>query len=457
MKKRILLVEPNFPYPTRSKNRASTIHKNFAPIGLLKLGAYHKSKGNIVKLVRGNKEKKEIGFLPDEILITSLFTYWSEYVWTTIEHYRLLFPSSKIVLGGIYATLHKNTEDFKKLSKRFKVLSHQGVHSPSERFIPDYSLLGEELDYHITHAMRGCIRKCAFCGTWRIEPKLMYKTAKELLEELKKVNKNKVIFFDNNFFANPNIKEILIELANLRINGRQVIFESQSGFDGRLLEKDPELATLLKKALFSDVRIAWDHGLRDASSIKRQLNILARAGYPPKETYVFMIYNFNISYEDMLKKVAHCKKWGVQIVDCRYRPLTATYDHYDPHKFKEGQTNKDYYIHESGNWSDKKVRNFRKKVREHNMEIRYTNGKKYDRKMERWSAIHNTYKFFGLGRPPRLDLFDQKKSLLEYLFLLNRVKNICIKENLNPPIIVSKGINQQKFELRNFILHKRRK
>jgi len=37
MNHNVLLVEPEFPYPAKSKHRANEIHKNFVPIGLLKL------------------------------------------------------------------------------------------------------------------------------------------------------------------------------------------------------------------------------------------------------------------------------------------------------------------------------------------------------------------------------------------------------------------------------------
>lgn len=428
MKKKILLIEPNFPYPNRSKNRANEIHKNFAPIGLLKLGAMHKSLGNEVKLVRGNINFEE--FIPDEILITSLFTYWSKYVWNSVEHYRKLFPKSRIELGGIYVTLHNKTPEFIEKAKKFKITSsYSGVHKEAERFLPDYSLLGGEVDHHITHTMRGCIRRCTFCGTWKIEPKLKHKTAEQVVKEIIDVGKNKVIFFDNNFFANPNIKEILKSLENLKINGRSVSFESQSGYDGRLLEKDPELAVLLKKARFSEIRIAWDNSLEDHKSIKKQIDHLVEAGYNSKEVYVFMIYNFDVSYEKMLEKLKYCKKWGVQIADCRYRPLSVTYDNYNPHS-KKTQTSSDYYIHEIGGWTDQKIKDFRRRVRQQNMEIRYTNGKKYDQKMEHWSAIHNTYKFFGLGRPQKLENIEKSKKLKLRVSNLNKIKNYYIKKNL---------------------------
>jgi len=433
MKKRILLVEPDFPIPNKSKNKANVVHKNFVPIGLLKFGAMHKKRGDKVKLVRGNKPKEEIRFNPDRILVTSIFTYWSNFVWDTISYYRNLFPKAEIWLGGIYATLHKDTSKFKKLIKKYKVKIDTGVNCNAEKFLPDYSLIGDN-GYHATHMMRGCIRRCEFCGTWKIEPELTNKTKDEIIEELKEIGKDKVIFYDNNILANPHIKEILKILPEIRVNGKPIIFESQSGFDGRLLENDPELPNLIKKARFQNIRIAWDNSLKDKNSIKKQIDFLVKAGYPAKDISIFMIYNFEMPYEDMLKKLKYCERWGVQITDCRYRPLNLDYDNYKPH-MRKGQPEGSFYIHKKSGWTDKKIRDFRRKIRKHNIEIRYAKDKglKYDPKMEKWSAIHNTYKFFKLGKPPQMEKIETSKKLQERAVLLNKIKNHYKKNNMPAP------------------------
>ena len=64
--KKILLVEPNFPISPKSKN-----HKNFLPIGLLKLASYLRANGIKLKLIRGivedqNKISEIISFNPSE-------------------------------------------------------------------------------------------------------------------------------------------------------------------------------------------------------------------------------------------------------------------------------------------------------------------------------------------------------------------------------------------------------
>ena len=415
--KRVLLVEPNFPYPAKSKNKANSTHKNFVPIGLLKQGAYHRSQGNLVKLARGNKTKQEISWRkPSLILVTSVFTYWSAYVWDAVAHYRLLFPDAIIIVGGIYATLHYDTADFKSKCRKYRVSTHKGLHREAEKHYPDYTLLDGDINHHVTHAMRGCIRKCDFCGTWKIEPQRYDKPVDKLLNELKTVGKNKAILFDNNFLANKAVKEMLSKLANLLVNNRPVTFECQSGFDGRILTLD--LATKLKKARFINPRIAWDNSYEDYEDIERQIKYLVYGGYNPKNIYVFMVYNFEIPFEIMEEKRKKCYEFGVQIADCRYRPLNQTFDNYKPQK--SGQSDKDYYIH--SNWSDSEVRAFRRNVRRQNICIRQ-GVIFYSKDFE-----HKKYGSDILGKVKRLKSIDEKIKFLKEnnidYWLPNKVKQL---------------------------------
>ena len=94
--KKILLVEPDFPIPAKSKN-----HKNFLPIGLLKIASFLKANGVSVKLQRGTPQNSETiselkSFNPDEVWVTSLFTYWARYVRDAVYYYKELFPIAKV-------------------------------------------------------------------------------------------------------------------------------------------------------------------------------------------------------------------------------------------------------------------------------------------------------------------------------------------------------------------------
>jgi len=167
--------------------------------------------------------------------------------------------------------------------------------------------------------------------------------------------------------ANPFIENILNELAEFKKQRKISNCESQSGFDGRILLKNPKLGVLLKKSGFINPKIAWDGPFSDKDYIKKQLDVLIDAGYNYKEIAVFMLYNHDLSFEEMEEKRIQCWKWNVQITDCRYRPLDQTFDNYNPY-IKKPQTSDDYYIHPG--WSDKLIRTFRSNIRKQNICVR---------------------------------------------------------------------------------------
>lgn len=353
--KNILLIEPDFPIPKKSLN-----HKDFLPIGLLKLASYFKVNGFNVKLSRLDDAFQSnfdhFDFSPDVILITSLFTYWAQHVKDAVQYCRNAFPDTKIIVGGIYASLMP--EDCKKYTGCDEVFI--GVCDEAEKCQPDYDLV--DVDYQIIHSSRGCIRKCPCCGVYEIEPKF---TCKKTIKN--EIIKRKLIFYDNNLLANPFIEKVLEELVELKKNRTILNCESQSGFDGRILISKPNLGKLLKKANFVNPKIAWDGEFSEADDIKKQIDILVDSGYKYKEISVFMLFNHDISFEDMEKKRIQCWKWNVQITDCRYRPLDQNYDNYNPYT-KKPQSRKDYYIHPG--WTDELVRAFRSNIRKQNICVR---------------------------------------------------------------------------------------
>ncbi len=356
--KKILLIEPDFPIPKKSKN-----HSLFLPIGLLKIGSYHQLLGDKVQLVRGNIERSSIDMYPDEVMVTSIFTYWSSYVAKSVKHYKTLFPKAKISVGGIFASLL--AKECKRITKCDEV--HVGLYKngKAENIEINYSLLNEEIDYQIIHTSRGCFRKCNFCGTWKIEPNVSHKES--IINEIKK---NKLVVYDNNLLANPNIENILSEIRDFKLKKKCIISESQSGLDGRILLQKPFLAGKLKNARFHNPRIAWDGNVENWIILKEQVSILKDAGYKAnkKDTdiFVFMLYNHDITYIEMCEKLEYCRKWGILTIDCRFRPLTSLEDNYNPRL--KYQNEDEYYIHKS--WTDKQIRDFRRKVRRQNIAIR---------------------------------------------------------------------------------------
>lgn len=359
--KKVLLLDPDFPRATKSRN-----HKDLLPIGLLKIGSYLKNENIETKLIRLTSNEifddEILKFNPDLVLVTSVFTYWAKEVKQAVEFSKKLLPNVPVMVGGIFASL---LPDVCKEYTHCDYI-HQGIVKCVECLPPDYSLLennGEDIDFQIIHSSRGCNRRCKYCGVYNIEPEFLCKTS--IKDEI--IRKN-LVFYDNNLLINQDIEILLNELIDLKKNRIITKCESQSGFDGRILRKKPHLAKLIKEANFKDPKIAWDGPFKTAKNRKKEIDILVDAGYNPKDISIFMIYNAELSYLEMEEKRAKCFEWGVQITDCRYRPLTRLDDNYNSHARKP-QSNKEYHI--NPNWSDEEIRQFRRNVRRHNICIRH--------------------------------------------------------------------------------------
>ena len=372
MNKELLFVQPDFPTSKKSIN-----HSSFLPIGLLKMISYYREQGYYIddtQLVKG--EVDDLDFTPKKIFITTLFTYWYGYVARSINFYKNKYPLAEIYVGGILATLLP--EKIKEFGNNIKITTgvDYAVEDIAYKVGAAYDIVDKHgVDYQIVHAMRGCVRKCKFCGTWRLEERKDY-AVDDVIDYIIKcatIGKNerrRIIFYDNNFLAHDQIEELLTRLSEVKIKGKPLICESQSGFDGRILMDNPKLAELIKKARFQRPKIAWDNDLEDADFIKKQIDLLVSTGYKYKEISIFMIYNWDYSFETMIEKLRCCWEWQVQISDCRFRPLNVLKDDYDSKEWRKGQTEKDYYIHTSKGWSDYKIRFFRKLVRQQNIMVR---------------------------------------------------------------------------------------
>ena len=368
---KVLFIDPAFPVANKSRN-----HKDLLPVGLLKIGTLLNNNDFKTKLIRLNNNNDSfedviLEFNPNFVMITSVFTYWSKQVKEAVDFSRNILPDVPIMVGGVFASL------LPEKCKEYTGCDYvcKGVIKEAEGLSPDYSLLdnnGDDIDFQIIHSSRGCKRGCKFCGVNKIEPEIYgFPSIENQL-----IRKN-LVFYDNNLLRNPDVEELLMELIRLKNEKKITRCESQSGFDGRILRKKPELAKLLKKANFKDPKIAWDGPYRKHKKRKEEIQVLVDAGYNPKEIAVFMLYNHDLSYNELEKKRALCFKWGVQISDCRFRPLDKLTDGYNP--YKRSQEIGEYYIHK--NWTDEEVREFRRNVRRHNICIRH-NMQYHSRKAE---------------------------------------------------------------------------
>ncbi len=261
---RVLLVEPDY----KSK---------FPPLGLLKIGSYHKSRGDEVRLVRGML--KADGHW-DRIYVTTLFSFHHHKIIQTIKHYKEALGGDvgRLFVGGVYATLFPNVIFNETgvwpvvgLLNAPNMLGLGDDDAKVDTMIPDYDLLNDiDYDYglkdcYFGYATRGCIRKCEFCAVWKLEPKFnSYTGLKEYIEEIKSRfgERQNLVLMDNNVLASKQFDRIIGDLVDLNFgNGAKLGLRSRfvdfnQGLDARLLTRDK--AKKLAMICLRPVRLAYD-------------------------------------------------------------------------------------------------------------------------------------------------------------------------------------------------------
>ena len=286
---KILLVEPDY-------------YTRYPPLGLLKLGASHRLRGDYVELVRGTQP---VGFRPDRIDVTSLFTWDWPAVWKAVEYYKGLFPGAVLNLGGIYASL---LPEHAKASGADIV--HEGLTPDAEGIPPDYSLV-PSWKTSLLFATRGCPRKCGFCSVPRLEGAPV--PVKGSIADQVHPDHNKVVFFDNNILALPDWRGVFEELLNL---GLEVDFNQ--GLDARLV--DDEKADLLARINIPVIRMAFDYiGIRPW--VEKAVNLLKDRGVRGRRIVFYALYNYVDDPEDFFQRVRDLLSWGVVVYPMRYEPL----------------------------------------------------------------------------------------------------------------------------------------
>lgn len=187
----------------------------------------------------------------------------------------------------------------------------------------------------------GCPNQCPFC----------YEPKEQKIFPIPEIVRNKVKIMDMNFICKPECIEIMKELGKKRVNNKVVEYELICGIDYRFLNYEIDERLWLDR--FRNLRIAWDWEFKQQMKIRDALKILTKeVGFDSKDITIFMICNWKTSYETNLRKLDLCKVWNVKVADCWYDNQTSP--NIQP-------------IH----WTDKQIKDFRKKVRKHNQLVNF--------------------------------------------------------------------------------------
>lgn len=280
------------------------------PVSLLKIGAWRKSLGDRCALF-SNTVPKENGF--DEAWITTCFTYDMAHALNLAR--RASQRIKKVKVGGIAATLLPDYFE----SRGFEV--HRGLLPEAEKMPPDYSLLEKRPTYSITHASRGCSRRCKFCMVSKLEPDFV---SREHWEQDLDLNAKQILFFDNNWLA-KNYKDLKVDadkIKDLVKEKRIKTVDFNQGLDCRLLTE--KKADLFRGLPIDPVRFAFDNMSED-KHFQRAVRMLMERGL--RRFSYYALYNYMDTPDDFyyrIKQGALLKEElgiSVEVFPMRYQPI----------------------------------------------------------------------------------------------------------------------------------------
>ncbi len=346
--------------------------------GLLRIGAYLKDKGNEVHLINcldpttaaenisivkrlkcgnygsehiehkqiriGMPEKEIINRLrkigeenePDEIYVTSYMTYHYRGVYEIVDIIKRVFPKTKVIVGGIYASL---CPEHALNSGADEV--HEGRFCEAEDYSADYSLLDYKPDFVIVKMTRGCPNNCDYCAVHILEGHKMYfrdikLVCNEIKEKVFDYGVKNIYFWESNILINSeNYFEKILDFIIEEIipHQKEVSLHFPEAMDPRLIY--PRLITKLKDAGTKELILSLEtideemlqrlHRKTNFDDLKRVVEECVKQGIDPKHIDVYIMIGLaDQSLDSILMSCVRIWELGCKPVLLPFTPIPKT-------------------------------------------------------------------------------------------------------------------------------------
>lgn len=249
---------------------------NFPNIALMKISAYHKSKGDNVKWYEPLTDDLDI------IYMSKVFDFTNDYMYP--------LKAKEVVRGGSgYDLETKLPEDI-------------------ENMYPDYTI------YNITdvaygYLTRGCPRKCEFCIVSEKEGKVSHQ-----VNELSNFwrGQKEIKLLDPNILACKERISLLKQLVDSK-----AYIDFTQGLDVRLTNS--ETNKLLKQMKIKQIHFAWDSELDEKLIVSKLIEFKQDTEFKYNKLGVYVLTNFDTSFEYDIYRVRKLKDLG-------YNPYIMIYE-----------------------------------------------------------------------------------------------------------------------------------
>jgi hypothetical protein len=289
----------------------------------------------------------------DAALVQTGMTYWYPGVAEVIEDLRRYSPATRIVLGGVYATLCP--QHARRLGADLVILGAdldplwRALHLAPDLNGPALWEAYERLGTGVLKLTDGCPFRCTYCAASRLAPQFVPRPLHVALAEmdlLRRLGARNVAFYDDALLFQPQ-QALLPFLDRIASQKSPVNFHTPNALHARLLTR--EIARLMVRAGvrtfylgFESLSDAWQRGTDAKASGKPATRPagkvaphelacavahLREAGADPREITVYLILGHPRSDTQELEasmRFAHAL--GVRLMLADFSPIPGTPD-----------------------------------------------------------------------------------------------------------------------------------
>lgn len=282
---------------------------------------------------------------PDIIFVTSSMTYWYPGVFEAIKILKEKFPKTKIVLGGIYATLCENhakkysaadivftgpaDKNLIALLRNLGFDPHTNV--DISNIVPDFSLYNR-LHYGVILTSRGCPFNCTYCATRFLCPSFQILPNEIVLGQLDCLSgktKN-IAFFDDALLYNKNFIQLLEIIIKRQYDFN---FHTSNGLHCRYI--DENIARLMFRANFKAMYLSLEttnHEVQKKTGDKvnteefvNAVTVLTKIGFSPDAIHTYLLFGMpDQTPDEIIDAIKLCHSLGVHPHLCEFSPIPHT-------------------------------------------------------------------------------------------------------------------------------------
>jgi len=282
---------------------------------------------------------------PDFVFINTGMTYWYPGVREMVNRVKRHFPSSPVILGGIYATIipeHARSIPgvdmvFRgKEEELIKFLAHLTGRRiiPPRPFIPSLDLL-KRRDSFALFTSYGCPFRCSYCASFLFHSSFGFRRLEDLLEELdyyQDKGVEHIAILDDAFLYQAD-KHALPFLEALQKRRYSFTFHTPNALHARFLTL--RIAELLKENNFLTLRLGLETAQEElmrstGDKVRKQdfeqaLGFLKEAGYPLSQVGVYIMLGLPGSGKKELKEsILYVHSLGARVILANYSPIPHT-------------------------------------------------------------------------------------------------------------------------------------